>query len=92
MRYPDGHEQHHDLDPRTGLIDRTRDEHALHPGLDPDAERFERIYSERVTVAGVVYADLMVMTKLETGEERQRVRVLERVVNGPADPALLRRP
>ena len=81
LTYPDGHQVRQFINPQTYLIDLQRDEHAIHPDLNPEAERFERRYSQFNEADGVVYSDRMVMTNMDTGDVRQTVNVRYRRYN-----------
>lgn len=89
---PDGFEQRLYLDEETYLIGRKRDQSALHPDVDPEAQAFETIFGDFRAVNSVVFSFAEQKQDLRTDEVAQSVVVTEIIVNPKVDPTIFSPP
>jgi hypothetical protein len=92
VTFEDGQVTHYYLDPTTFLVARKRDEHALHPDVDPTQARLETRLSDYREVDGITLAFLSTSWNLDTGERVQSVELRAVEVNPELDPAIFDMP
>ena len=81
LLHHDGFEARYYLDANSFLVARQRSDHALHPAIDPEIQRFESRYSDYREVEGVLFPFLVEKFNLDTGERVQRTTIRSLVIN-----------
>jgi hypothetical protein len=88
----DGFVTYRYVNPKTWLIDRSRDFRAFHPALDPHATWVETRWSDYRPMEGLRYAFTSVDVDLNTGEQLATQKITSFRLNPKFDPALFEMP
>ena len=72
---PDGFERHYFINPRTWMIDYTRETSALHPDVNPAEKAVESFYSDYRRVCGVMRSHQTRTIELDSRNEIQRSEI-----------------
>lgn len=83
--HEDGFEDRFYLDIDTYLIARQRSDHALHPAIDPEIQRFETRYSDYREVDGVMFSFRQEKYDLDTDELVQHTTIRSLILNSITD-------
>ena len=86
-RFPDGFKTYYYLNRATHLIDRQRDQHALHPDIDPGEAWIEKRFSDFRAVDGRMFPFLEQQINLRTGAVLQTSTLRTVRVNVAVDPS-----
>lgn len=89
---PDGFRQRFFINAETWLIERKREESALHPDLDASLKRFETRQLDYRKLNGRLYSTGESKVDLNTGAEVQTTRIVELTVNAPVDAQMFLKP
>lgn len=68
LTFDDGFVSRYYVNPGTWMIERDRQQRALHVAVDPTLEWIETTYSDFREVGGVLFAHRQIERKVETGE------------------------
>ncbi len=80
------------INAETFLVERTREESALHPDVDPEIKRFETLHSDYLDLSGRMFSFSTRKIDMDSGEVVQSAEVVRLVVNPKIDPTIFDRP
>ncbi len=80
------------INAETFLIERTREESALHPDVDPEIKRFETLHSDYLEISDRMFSFSTKKINMDSGEVVQSTEVVRLVVNPKIDPTIFDRP
>lgn len=89
---PKGFSQRLYINSETFLVERTREEGALHPDVDSDIKRFETLQSDYRERAGRLFSFKGTKVDLDTGEVVQTTEIVRLTVNPEIDTAAFNKP
>ena len=80
------------MNAETFLIERTREESALHPDIDSETNHFETLHFDYQELSGRMFSFSTKKIDMESGEVVQATEVVRLVVNPKIDPTIFDRP
>jgi len=80
------------INAETFLIERTREESALHPDVDAETKRFETLYFDYREKSGRLFSFNAKKVDLDTGDVVQSTKVVRLTINPEIDFAIFERP